>query len=264
MANHKLATVSAVRDKETLRHPVHFEGIRLDEEHWNSGRAWVYVGNQAAVLGAGLARANWLPGTPECPNYTTFTIKVAERKFQVVKRSSREFNVIVDKTEDEQAAEEQRNKVEERRKRIETALPGLNVDAIPPDAATRLLACWGLLARAAVDIGVRCEGSTKLQRALEDVVQVRDTLGAFAGALADLRIDESQVVDKRLCNDREIRALVLQIGECGREGWDWARSHTGCKLKAQPGTPEPRAFGAEKETRGQDDDNDDDEEWPST
>jgi hypothetical protein len=136
MANHKLATVAAVRGKQRLTHPLKSPAIRLDENHWSSGRAWVYVGDETALLRAGLVRREWLPGTPDCPQSTTFSIIVGERKVSIEKRNKREFAVGVAMTDEEWAAARQRRKVEK-------AIPGLGRATIPPDVATRLLACWG-------------------------------------------------------------------------------------------------------------------------
>jgi hypothetical protein len=95
-------------------------------------------------------------------------------------------------------------------------------------------------------------------------VQVRDVIGGIvAGVLTDMRLDTPEAQDSRLRNDQEIRALVLQIGECGRAGWEYARAHTRATLKAEPGTPEPRSYGNEDSENGRDDD-DDDEDWPAT
>ena len=259
MSNHKLERVAAVRGKENLKHPVRFNGIRIDEsdEHWK----WTYVGTREAILAAGLARPEWLPGTAECAHAMQFSVIVAGRSFRVIKRNNAEYAVEIEKSAEERD-------VADRRQKLDAIVPGLNQDAIAPDVPTRLLACWGLLSRAAMDIGVRCEGSTKLQRALDDVLQVRDVLGTIAGELSDLRLEPPGERERRLRNDQELRTVVLQIQQQGRDGWDWWRSHTGSKWKSRPGTPSPIALGDRPESghakQDPDEGDADDDDWPST
>lgn len=83
--------------------------------------------------------------------------------------------------------------------------------------AVRIAACYGLLARAAIEIGIRAEGSAKLSRALEDISQARDTLAELARGCVET--PESSVA----LDAASIRALVFSAVRNSESSWEYWR-----------------------------------------
>ncbi len=90
MGNHKLGFVPHVCPGRQLVHPVVAPGVERDEEYrWG----FRYIGTADAVISAGLARPEWIPGTAACTNKHTFTIRVGDRKVSIRRAPQRKYFV---------------------------------------------------------------------------------------------------------------------------------------------------------------------------
>lgn len=104
MANHKLERVKYVRKSKSVKHPLTAPGVALAVHQ--RATCWYYVGHAAALIAAGLCRAEWLPGTAACAAKGQFSIYVGERKVAVVRRTQTDapYGVVVHFTDDEYEA----------------------------------------------------------------------------------------------------------------------------------------------------------------
>jgi len=93
------------------------------------------------------------------------------------------------------------------------------------DIPARLVACYGLAARAALDIGPKAVASSKLHRALEDICQLRDTLAEVMAQLSripDLVGGSSACLrEDRIINEARIKLLVLEASNGYALNWDY-------------------------------------------
>lgn len=110
-----------------------------------------------------------------------------------------------------------------RKRRSAEAIPRAFAPFSDADA-TRIAACYGLLARAAFEIGIKAEGSAKLSRALEDVAAARDALGEIAGRIATIAIVEPSAAKSKASLDAlTIQSLVFAAEKAAKGSWDYWR-----------------------------------------
>jgi hypothetical protein len=73
--------------------------------------------------------------------------------------------------------------------------PDAAVISLRTTDAARLTVCHDLLARAALDLGIKAEGSSKITRALEDVADARDALWQITSGFPKLAIGSRAIKD---------------------------------------------------------------------
>jgi hypothetical protein len=104
-----------------IAHPVESPGITVE-----SDCGFRYTGDGDALIAAGLARREWLPGEPGCSNKTTFTTRIDGRMASFRRKSRRKFVVFFDPTEAEWDASRRRDNLNRDRKHLdkfEASLP---------------------------------------------------------------------------------------------------------------------------------------------
>jgi hypothetical protein len=95
--------------------------------------------------------------------------------------------------------------------------------SIPADMVAQMIACYGLAARALIDLGIKAEESSKLARTFEDVARLRDSLAEITGRLASMAPDECK--DGIAFSAKEIKHRVFSELMAAAGSWDYWRSN---------------------------------------